>query len=94
MAWDAGDLDMLASDDAREGALDIEYFREQRELDEAAAREREERFHLIVEHMREQACSLLLQNNPRSVEKAARFARAALRVEEWRVQAFKKGFGT
>lgn len=59
-------------------------------MNATAARLAAFRFRDARDDMRQQACSLLLCGR---VIEAVRWARAAERVEEWRVQAWRRAYG-
>lgn len=87
--WSAGDLESLARDDAREGARDVEYFRDVSRASRDAAIDRERAFRISRDDMRQRACAELLAVplTHAAILKAQRLARAAERVEEWRADA-------
>jgi hypothetical protein len=85
----AGDLEALASSDAKDGAADVAYFSRQRTRDEAHTRARH--FGARADHARRMACEYLAagaEPSWRDVAMAVRWARVAKRIGEWEMQAW------
>lgn len=93
VGWMSGDLDDLARDDERDGAADMAYHRWQQERDEAHLRAR--RFERRADMARRMVTNHLTSETMLdfSLAQAKRWARVAVRLEEWAKQAGEKSRG-